>query len=93
MVEIFGKLYYIDLEAITAKCRTGNTIKDDDGSESLEINIFKYEILKMCIERILNEFDENDEGIGVFGQKETTISFRLAFNTLIKNNILIEDDE
>jgi hypothetical protein len=47
----------------------------------------------MCIERILNEFDENDEGIGVFGQKETTISFRLAFNTLIKNNILIEDDE
>jgi hypothetical protein len=93
MVEIFGKYYYIDLEAITAKCRTGNTIKNDDGTETTEINIFKYEILKMCIERILNEFDENDEGIGVFGQKETTISFRLAFNTLIKNNILIEDDE
>ena len=92
MVEIFGKYYYIDLEAVTDRCRTGNTIKDDDG-ESLEINIFKYEILKMCIDRVLNEFDESDEEMGPFAQKDTTVSFRLAFNTLIKNNILIEDDE
>lgn len=52
-----------------------------------------YEILKMCIERILNEFDESDEGMGVFGQKNTTASFKFAFNTLIKYNILIEEDE
>jgi hypothetical protein len=52
-----------------------------------------YEVLKMCIDRVLNEFDEVDESMGPFGQKETTISFKLAFNTLIKNNILIEDDE
>ncbi len=52
-----------------------------------------YEILKMCIERVLNEFDETDEDMGPFGQKDTTLSFRLAFNTLIKNNILIEEDE
>lgn len=52
-----------------------------------------YEILKMCIERVLNEFDESDEELGVFGSKETTVSFKLAYNTLIKNNILIEDDE
>jgi hypothetical protein len=59
----------------------------------MEINIFKYEILKMCIDRVLNEFDESDEEMGPFAQKDTAISFRLAFNTLIKNNILIEDDE
>lgn len=93
MVEIFGKLYYIDLEAVTTRCRTGNTIKDEDGNESTEINIFMYEILKMCIERVLNEFDESDEDMGPFGQKSTTPSFRLAFNTLIKNNILIEEDD
>jgi hypothetical protein len=52
-----------------------------------------YEILKMCIDRVLNEFDEGDEDAGLFGQRETTVSFKLAFNTLIKNNILIEDDE
>lgn len=93
MVEVFGKYYYIDLDTVTEVCRTGNTIKDDDGSESQEINIFKYEVIKMCIERILNEFDESDEDMGVFAQKDTTISFRLAFNTLVKNNILIEENE
>ena len=41
MVEVFGKYYYIDLDTVTEVCRTGNTIKDDDGGESLEINIFK----------------------------------------------------
>jgi len=47
----------------------------------------------MCIDRVLNEFDEIDEEIGVFAQKETSTSFKMAFNTLIKNNIIIEDDE
>lgn len=92
MVEVFGKYYYIDLDTVTEVCRTGNTVKDDDGGESLEINIFKYEIIKMCLERVLNEFDESDEEMGLFAQKDTTISFRLAFNTLVKNNILIEEE-
>lgn len=68
-------------------------IKNEDGSESTEINIFMFEILKMCIDRVLNEFDESDNDMGVFGQKDTTVSFKIAFNTLIKNNILIEEDE
>lgn len=92
MVEVFGKYYYIDLDAVTEVCRTGNTVKEDDGSESQEINIFKYEVIKMCVERILNEFDESDEDMGLFAQKDTTISFRIAFNTLVKNNILIEEE-
>jgi hypothetical protein len=56
-------------------------IKNEDGTESTEINIFLFEILKMCIDRILNEFDESDNDIGVFGQKDTTPSFKIAFNT------------
>jgi hypothetical protein len=93
MVEIFGKYYYIDIDGITEKCRTENTIKEDDGSETTEINIFKYEVIKMCLERLLNEFDETDEDMGVFGQKDTTTSFKFAFNTLIKYEILIEENE
>ena len=91
MVEIFGKLYYIDLDGITEKCRTGNKIKDDDEEETLEINIFKYEIIKMCLERILGEVDDVDEGMGAFAQNATTTSFKIAFNTLIKYKILIEE--
>ena len=93
MVEIFGKNYYIDIDGITDKCKTGNTIKDEDNNETLEVNIFKYEIIKMCLERILNDYEDVDEEIGVFGQKDTSISFKIAFNTLIKNEILKEEDE
>jgi len=93
MVEIFGKSYYIDLDGITEKCRTGNTIKDEEEEETLEVNIFKYEIIKMCLDRVLGEIDEVDEQLGKFAQEGTSVSFRIAFNTLIKNQILIEDDE
>ena len=93
MVEIFGKYYYIDIDGITDKCRTGKTIKteDDEEEDTLEINIFKYEIIKMCLERILGEVDDVDEEMGVFAQNSTTTSFKLAFNTLIKYKILIEE--
>jgi hypothetical protein len=88
MVEVFGKFYYIDFEAISESCKIENNKVDDDK----EINIFKFDIIKMCLERVLNEFDEVDEEMGVFAQKETPVSFRIAFNTLLKNNILIEDE-
>ena len=83
MVEIFGKNYYIDLDGITEKCRTGGTIPDEDGTEVTEVNIFKYEIIKMCLDRVLGEIDEVDEGLGKFAQEGTSVSFRIAFNTLI----------
>ena len=93
MVEIFGKSYYIDLDGITDKCRTGNNIKDEDGEDVTEVNIFKYEVIKMCLDRVLSEYSETDEELGAFAQNSTTVSFKIAFNTLIKNQILIEDDE
>jgi hypothetical protein len=47
----------------------------------------------MCLERVLNEFQEIDEEMGPFAQNEVSLSFKIAFNTLIKYEILIEDDE
>jgi hypothetical protein len=93
MVNIFGKSYYIDLDSVTDKCRTGNNLTEEDGSETLEVNIFKYEIIKMCLDRVLAEYEDVDEEMGAFAQNNTTTSFKIAFNTLIKYDILIEDDE
>ena len=73
MVEIYGKEYYIDIDGITEKCRTGNQIKDEDGQDVTEVNIFKYEVIKMCLDRILGEFEEQDENLGVFTSKNTSI--------------------
>jgi hypothetical protein len=93
MVEIFGKNYYIDVDGISQKCQTGNQIQNEDGTTTLEINIFKYEIIKTCIERVLNEFEEADETLGEFGESNLSISFKIAYNTLIKYEILISEDE
>ena len=93
MLDLFGKQYYIDLETITERCRTGNTVKDEDGEDTLEVNIFKYEVLKMCLGTVLSEAEEADEELGAFSQKGTSIAFKLAFNTLLKNNILLEEED
>lgn len=94
MVKIFGKYYYIDIENIVVKSAMTSNPENDVNSIA-EINVFKYDILKMCLERLLNEFQENneDDDIGIFALSDVNISLKVAFNTLIKYNILIEDDE
>jgi len=41
----------------------------------------------------LSEFTDVDDELGVFAEKSLTISFKIAFNTLKKYNILIPEDE
>jgi hypothetical protein len=99
MVELYGKQYYIDLDAVTDRCRIEGLKKYDDNDEDEEsddsgsgsLNIFKYEIIKLCLERILGEYNDGDEDSALFGTKVISPSFKIAFNTLIKYEILIEE--
>lgn len=101
MLEIFGKEYYVDIDAINEKCNIQarkvldeETELTDEGAEELEkpvieINIFKFEIIKMCIERVFAEFNDNDDDDEIFKKTKTpSISFNLAFNTLKKLQII-----
>lgn len=46
----------------------------------------------MCLERVLNEYNEDvDQETAVFTENGISASFKIAFNTLIKNKILLED--
>lgn len=45
----------------------------------------------MCLDRVLSEYEEVDEQMGAFAQNSTSTSFKIAFNTLIKHKILIEE--
>lgn len=50
----------------------------------------------MCLERVLGEYDEDDNDSDIFGARKASQSFKIAFNTLVKYEILIdlnEDDE
>lgn len=104
MFEIWGDNYYIDVENIVDKCTTILPIKknkeeeeDDDTPETtIEINMFKYEVVKMCLDRVLNDFDDMDETddkiLKKFSLPDMSVSFKLAFNTLIKYEIIIQDE-
>ena len=74
MVSYYGKNYYIDFDRITEKCE----VKKNEETEGLEINVFKYELIKMCLQRILEDGygDEEDGSIGSFSLKPESISFR-----------------
>jgi hypothetical protein len=89
MAELFGRGYYLDLDNAMEKCKVYDEDKKDDGN----INIFKYELMKMCIDRVLNEFNDEEVDSKLFssdGEKDN-LSFDIAVNTLIKNDILIFD--
>jgi hypothetical protein len=104
MLNIFGKDYYINIDEIIKKCRpdygTENfknkqsltSSEDGNGEPVLELNVFKFEVFKACIERILNEYEEVDENLGILAENNTSVSFKMAFNTLLKYEILTEDD-
>lgn len=96
MQRIFNKNYFIDIDNISNVCRietkkSEKKIDEKDDSDDFTINIFKYETIKLCIDRLLNEYEDEDQEL--FPTKNTNISFWVAFNTLIKYKILIEDDE
>jgi hypothetical protein len=85
--------YYIDIDGIVEKCRTGGTILDEDGKDVIEINVFKYELIKMMLDRVLNEFDDERDDDVLSSLKETpgSMSYNIAFNTLLQYGIIIEE--
>ena len=89
---MYEKDYYIDLDAIAKICEILN---EEDNSDSREINIFKYDIAKLCIDRVLSEYDDDgdDDELKKFKPKKTTTSFNIAFNTLLRYKIIKEHYE
>ena len=91
MVNLFGKEYYIDFDKITEKCEIKKSEETEGG---LEINVFKYELIKMCIERIFSDGYENeDDEMSKFNPTAYSLSFKIALYTLIKNEIISEYDD
>ncbi len=59
-----------------------------------EIDAVKYEVLRQCIEVLIDYDAETDESLGAErALGSTPLSYKLAFNTLIKEGILIEVEE
>ena len=52
------------------------------------ISIVKYEIVKVLMDTILTENEPVDETLGIKSSGNMTISFKVAFNTLLNKKLL-----
>ena len=70
-----------------------DTVTDSDYMEGQMIDISKWEITKAMIETVLSEHGVVDEKMGVTKLGEQlSIPFRLAFNTLLQNKLIKENE-
>jgi len=41
---------------------------------------------------VLNEYEQPDEKLGALASGDLSVSFRIAFNTLLKHGIIIDEE-
>lgn len=90
MFEIFGETYYIDLSKIEnfvelTKMHIPEP-KEEEGTD-MQVNLIKFDLIKMLLEVLLNEINDVDEKMGI-QSNEISVSFKLAFNTLLNYKII-----
>jgi hypothetical protein len=85
MISVFNEFYYIDLETLESYLAIPAKEGEDNDNQ---FSAIKYEITKLMIEVILSEHKELDESLGIRNQNDLSIPFKIAFNTLLKHNIL-----
>ena len=85
MLKLFNENYYIDIDEIE-KFVNLEIVALSGGSSEQQIKYVKYEMVKMMMEVLMTEREEADEMLG--HKSSVTIPFKLAFNTLLNENII-----
>ena len=94
MIKVLGENYYFDLDKIEESLDMTNkseeSLEDDEfsGSTDMKINIIKFEMVKMLMDTILTEHEEIDEKLGMKSSNNTSIPFRLSFNSLLNKKLI-----
>ena len=91
MLEFLGENYYFDISELERQVSFENSSLPpitESGNTEQQISVTRYEMFKVLIDVVLTEREEIDENLGIHGAKNLTIPFKIAFNTLLINNIL-----
>ena len=92
MIKVLGENYYIDLDKVEEYIDMSIQEEDEDetmsGSTEMKINIIKFEMVKMLMDTVLTEHEEVDEKLGLKSSTNTSIPFRMAFNSLLNKKII-----
>ena len=99
-MKINKKVFNNSLKELQLDCYGAKMIVDIDGflnsvtiknvDNKFEINAPKYEILRLMLDVVLSHSEDMDSSISYLALEKTGFDFKLAFNTLIENNILKE---
>ena len=90
MIKVLGENYYIDLDVIEQYLDVSNDISPEDlsGTTEMKINVIKFEMVKMLLDTVLTEQDIVDEKLGMKSSSNTSIPFRIAFNSLLNKKLI-----
>jgi hypothetical protein len=85
MLKLFNEHYFIDMNEIEDFVNL-EIVTLSGGSNEQQIKFVKYEMIKMMMEVLMTEREDADEMLG--NKSAVSIPFKLAFNTLLNENIL-----
>jgi hypothetical protein len=90
MIKVLGENYYIDLDKVEEYLDMSDQYSEGEtsGNTETKINIIKFEMVKMLMDTVLTEHEEIDEQLGIKSSSNTSIPFRLAFNSLLNKKLI-----
>jgi hypothetical protein len=90
MINVLGENYYIDLDVIEEYLDMSDDTSTEpvSGTTEMKINIIKFEMVKMLLETVLTEQEIVDEKLGLKSNANTSIPFRIAFNSLLNKKLI-----
>ena len=84
MYKILNEFYYLDLDRMEEYLAI--PVKEGEDNTN-QFSAIKYEMVKTLVEVMMSEHKEFDDNLGI-SKQELSIPFIIAFNTLLKHNIL-----
>jgi hypothetical protein len=90
MIKVLGENYYIDLDKVEEYLDMSdqNFENEFSGETEVKINVLKFELVKLLLDTVLTEHEVIDEQLGIKSSSNTSIPFRIAFNSLLNKKLI-----
>lgn len=90
MINVLGESYFIDLDKVEEYLDINEATEPVSGTTEVRFNLLKFELIKLLLETILSEQEMFEDKLGIPNktEKNTSIPFKLAFNTLLNKKLI-----
>jgi hypothetical protein len=90
MIKFLNENYFVDLDEVERYLDMSDSPSSEPttGATEMRINVIKFELVKMLLEVVLSENDDIDDKLGIKSASQTTIPFKLAFNSLLNKKLI-----